>query len=215
MAASDLITASELKEFIPLSGTSQDTPLGNVIIRATADIETYLDRLLVTRGDITEYHLSGEAYAQRVILGPDLYMRQWPIISVTTIHESGSRVADATTLLDAASYVVNKAAGRITRVGGSTSGPEAWTTAYRGVKVVYAAGYANTAAVPGDIKDAALRLCALTWAEIDRKLHGVNSMSDALGNVTRYTAARLTGEMKEMLNPYRRRPGLQTGEVDA
>lgn len=214
MAATDLITASELKEFIPLTGTSQDTPLGNVITRATGAIEAYLDRLLVTRGNITEYHLSGNAYAQGVCLGADLYTRQWPIISVTTIHESDDRVADATTLLDSALYVVNKTAGRITRVGGSTSGPERWTSAYRGVKVVYAAGYANTAGVPSEIKDACLRLCALTWAEVDRKLHGVNSQSDALGNVTRYTAARLTAEMKEMLDPYRRRDALQTGEVD-
>jgi hypothetical protein len=212
VAAGDLISVSELKEYLALSGSGQDTALGNIIVRESAGIEAYLDRVLVTTGNLTEYHLGAYAHSQGVTLGPHIYTRQWPLISITSIHESDDRTYDATTLLAASSYVSNAAAGRITRVGGSTDGPEDWTTAYRGLKVIYAAGYANTAAVPAAIKDVCLRLCALAWSEVDRKQHGVNSVSDALGNVTRFSAARLSPDMKDALAPYARREFIQTGE---
>ena len=214
MAASDLITTAELKEYLAIAGTGQDTALGGVITRETAAIETYLDRDLVTRGAITEYHLGAFSHAEGVELGHDIYLRQWPIITVTSVHE-GSRTYDATTLLAVTDYVANLAGGRLTRVAGATGDPEVWTSAYRGIRVVYTAGYATTSVVPSAIKDICLRLCALEWAEIERKQHGVSSMSDGLGGVTRYSAARLTPDMKDALAPYARREFIQTGEQDA
>lgn len=213
MAASDLISTAELKEHLAVSGAAQDTVLGNIITRESAEIEAYLDRVLVTTGNLTEYHLGAYAFARDVVLGQNIYLRQWPIIgNLVSVHESDGRTYDATTLLASTDYVSNAAAGRVTRVAGATGGPQNWLSAYRGIKVVYAAGYANTAAVPAAIKEVCLRLCALSWAEVDRKQHGVNTVTDALGTITRFSAARLTPDMKDALAPFARREAIQTGE---
>jgi hypothetical protein len=88
-----------------------------------------------------------------------------------------------------------------------------WPYGTRTVKLVYTAGYATTAAVPGTIKAQAKRYAALLWREIDRKAQGVSSMSDSMGNVARFGAARITDEMRAALMDEARVERSETAEA--
>ncbi len=83
----------------------------------------------------------------------------------------------------------------------------------RPIRLTYTAGYTNTAAVPARIKTQAKRYAALLWRERERGSQGVSSMSDALGNFTRFGAARITPEMAEALYDERRIEFYETGEA--
>lgn len=208
MATTDLVERdSELKPYLNINPTDDDKDelLDQVNDYARHLIEAYLGRLLVTRGAITEYHSIWR-------VSPNLYALQRPIISVTTIHEDAAAEYGASTLLTVTTdYVVSKPQGKIIRV--DTNLQTSWTTGFRAIKMIYTAGYANTAAVPSDIKFAALRTCGLIWSEVSGKQHGLASISDDMGNISRFAPAGLTEPIQRMLP----RLVLQapTGEVDA
>jgi hypothetical protein len=95
----------------------------------------------------------------------------------------------------------------------SSSGYGAWARGVRSVKLVGKFGYADTGSVPLNLKQAAIRLAAVTWGEWSRKAHGVSSMSDSLGNFTRFGAARITDDMLADVSEERRVELYETGEA--
>jgi hypothetical protein len=203
----DLISAADLKAEIGVSGSAKDSQITGICGRVTQLVEDYCHRVFVTAGDITEYH-------SLALPAPDLYVSQWPIITITSVAESAVWPRDyGSALVAETDYHALKPEGRIIRW--NTGGRGYWQTGHRTVKVVYSAGYATAAAVPKAVADVALRLGALLWREIDKQMQGISSASDALGNVTRFTHARLTPEMKEALNPYRRVELNGTWEIDS
>lgn len=202
----DLIAADDLKAEVGVAGTGKDSQITGICGRVTQVIEDYCERVFVTAGAVTEYHSLVEST-------PDLYLSQWPIITITSVAESSVWPRDFSSALVAETdYHALKPEGRLQRW--NSGGVGYWQTGHRTVKVVYTAGYATAAAVPKAVTDVALRLGALLWREIDKQMQGISSASDALGNVTRFGHPRLTPEMKEALNPYRRVELNGTWEID-
>jgi len=206
-----LFTLTEFKEQLSISGDGKDTPIEQIINRATATVEAYLGRQLVTRGNLTESHTPDGCFA-------DLYLLEWPIITVTTVHESAERAYDADSLLTVADdYIVSKPAGKIHRVFSGGGGQRVWLPGFRTVQVVYSAGYANRSAVPDDIRSVCWDLMARKW-NVDRSAsHGVASLSDATGTVTRFLPSELLSLERQTLDMHRRVEfaGGRTGERDA
>jgi hypothetical protein len=204
-----LISLDELRAEVGSARADQDEALSAIVNRASAQIEAYLDRQIVSRSTLTEYH--------SLDINPpwtqNLDLMDWPIISVASVAEdddwqstaTGSRYATALTVNT--DYVVSKPHGRLVRVD------DYWMTGFRSIKVVYIAGYATTADVPWEIKDVCLRLCTLSWRDSDRHEWGLLSRSDATGTVNRFVPAVLTDGMKADLAQFRRRG--TTGERDA
>ena len=193
-------TRDELKPFLGISSddTGEDERINQVNNMVSDQIETFLDRLVVTRGSITEYHTF-------LVDSPTLYASQWPLISVTSIHEDTNRTYGASTLLTVTTdYIVHLAAGKITRVHSSGGSPRAWQTGFRAVEHIFTAGYATTATVPAGLKYISLRVMALAWREVARKQQGVASVSDDLGSVTRLFPAGLTPQIKNDLFAWKR-----------
>ncbi len=198
-----LVSLADFKLYAGAAGFGQDANYIGALNAATAIIEREVDRELVTRGDVTEFHSVG--------WNPDIYYRegraeiytgQWPIISITTIHESFGQppVYDAGTLLAASSYEVLKPRGIVRRLAGYGAGY--WACGNRAVQIVYSAGYA-AASVPADLQQVCMFVAASIAKESDRKQWGVSSQADALGNVTHFMGY-LPPSMKEMLSHYRR-----------
>lgn len=209
-----LITLQELKDYVGVAGLAKDPQLEVIIERVTDEIEGYLGRQIVSRAALTEYHTM-QAQGSWVPT-PDLRTLEWPIISVTTVHEDTAtpRTYGASALLVAGTgYEVVKR-GLIRRLDGGAGMPRAWAIGHRAVKVVYTAGYADTASVPQRIKSMALRYAALVWDETKRQAFGVSGASDSLGNYTRFAAAQLNDDMKAALTPERRLSFCETGERD-
>jgi len=215
LSASALVTLAEVKQHlgIPAGAEAKSPLLEEIANRASDAVAEYLDRQLINVASITEYH-SLRTPAGQPVVSSVLQTRQWPIVTVTSVHESTGwpRTYGASELLVAdTDYTVSKPAGKLYRLESSIAN---WATGFRTVKVVYTAGYTQ-ATVPARIKAVVLRLCAVMWAEVDRALFGVSTQSDQLGNFTRFAPARLTDDMKADLVAERRSRLYDTGEVDA
>lgn len=208
MSLSDhaLVTLPELKTYMGVEGSAEDARLNEAINGATFWLERQTDRHFITRGSITEYH-TVEA-GQKTIRAS-----HWPIISVTSIHEStdNPRVYDATTLLTAGTHYQHVAeSGLIRRL--SYSEPADWATGYRVIKLIFHYGYATTAAVPDDLKQLCFFVASSMYKESDRGRWGMSSVTDATGSVTRFLGY-LPPDMKEHLEMFRRREFERTWEA--
>lgn len=213
-----LLSLDELKDHLAVNSTGTDTRLVDVIMETTDAFEDYLDRLVVTRGSIVEYHTM--TVGGRDLVTSMLRQRQWPLIAITSIYEdtvTWPRTYPASALLtvDVDYQKVVEQRDYIRRLNtGWGSAARNWGTGIRAIKLTYTAGYASTATVPRAIKTQAKKYAALLWREIDRKTQGVSSQSDALGNFQRFgQAGVITAEMADALQSERRPELYETGEA--
>jgi hypothetical protein len=192
-----LVTLPELRGYMDVQGTTQDTALEDSINRATTWLEEQTSRKFITRGEVGEYHT----------VRPDehtIRLGEWPIISVTSVHEStdSPRAYDADSLLTAnTEYQLIAESGLIRRL--SSSELTWWARGYRAIKVLYHYGYANEAAIPADLKLLCLFVATSMFKESDRARWGVSSVTDAAGSVTRFLGY-LPPDMKAHLLAYQR-----------
>jgi len=196
-----LITVAELKAELRgghANETSYDSRLEDICEIASDEVERALDRLVVSRGPIT-------AYFSVPLRTSDIYFRQWPLISVTSIHEDTTRVYGADTALVAnTDYLVSAPAhgfGYVTRIAGATSGVSFFLTGRRAVRVVYTAGYADTASVPLALKQVTLELAKLIYLESQKAGSAFLSQETSpMGNVQRWTSAIITRRTDDALS---------------
>ena len=135
---------------IPALDTSFDSKLERLINTASAFIEGYTNRVVVTT-TYTEY-VDGRA-SNRIML------KQWPIQSVTSVHIDASGVFDATSLVDPANYFVETGFGiGLIGCGSSSSVGGIWPKGTRNIQIIYDAGYGTAAGgdIPNDIEQACL-----------------------------------------------------------
>ena len=166
---------------------------------ASDEIERFLERHLVTRGALTEYHTADKAQRSELFLG------QFPVISITSVTEgywSAGAFVTGTTLIAGTDYINDAATGRLIRLSGADQ--YSWQSGFERVKVVYAAGYANTAAVPDKIARVCLALAARRFHEVNSQSAGVQSKTDGLGTVTRFLPAELLRMEQDALAGERR-----------
>ena len=204
-----LIDLPTLKSYKGVEGTGEDDRLISAINAASAWIETATERHFVTRGAVTEYHSLDKWGIHTITLS------QSPIITLTSVHEStGSpRVYDATSILTTATdylAVSNVDRAQIRRL--SSSDLTDWAVGYRCIQVIYSYGYASTATIPADLAFLATYLAYSIYKEADRGWHGMVSVSDAQGSVTRL-GRHLPPEMKAVLDGYTRVMFERTWEV--
>ena len=120
-----LVSVAEVKERLQLAGTEKTPLLEGLVNQASDLIEQFLERHIVTRGSVTEYHSPDGRVS-------DLYTRDWPIITITSIAESTGWARDySTALVDGTGYQAVKPKGILRRLG--TSGPVAWAAGSRTV----------------------------------------------------------------------------------
>jgi hypothetical protein len=201
-----LVSLSELLGALQQPGDTlgpQDNRRERIINQVSEEIESYLGRQLVTRGNLTEFHTLPSA-RQEIRLG------EFPATSVVSVHEDsyweGKAYADwygASTLLTANTHYLiltnAREPGAGTRLYRLNS---TWPMGRRAIKVVYTAGYANTAAVPAVIKGVCLEVCARIWRDQAQSQHGITSVTDATGTITRMLPALLLEEDRRKLFAY-------------
>jgi Phage gp6-like head-tail connector protein len=211
-----LVSLAELKDHIGAGGNAKDAQLEEVINRVSDELESYLEREIVSRGALTEYHTMQADGLE--VLTPDLRTLEWPILSVTSAHEDTTTprsYGSGALLVAGTGYEVVKPRGLIRRLEGGAGTTRTWATGHRAVKVVYTAGYADTAAVPARIRGVALRYAAVVWDEMKRQSFGVSGAADSLGNFTRFAPAQLTNDMKAAVMSERRLTLWDSGERDS
>jgi hypothetical protein len=207
-----LVTLADFKAFGGWTGSNKDDAMERAINAASAFVGNHLGRTLcdaslLTPWARTEYH-SFDAYTN------ELWMVDWPIVSITSVHEDASRAYGAAALLvENTDYVVDKPQGRLYRVS-SSAGPGTWAIGWEAVKVIGVLGYRDHAGlpvaagtVPSDIKDVVCWVAGRLFQEAEQKRFDVQSATDATGTVTRFSASRLPPMMQDVLASHRARPG--------
>lgn len=216
MPASDLITVAELKTDLGITSNNKDSDLQALVTRVTSIIESFLGRSIVTTGTLVEYHTM-QVEGRPIYRPTELRTRAWPILAVASVYEdiTWPRTYGAPSLLVAGTdYQVVKPKALIRRISAGF-GPVFWASGLRPIKVTYTAGYNDTAAVPGVIKDVALKLGALMYRETQHQEQGRSSETNAMGTYQRFGPAMLTSLMKEQLTPERESSVHVTGEWDS
>jgi hypothetical protein len=189
-----LVTTSELVAYLGGQDSLDDRTgaLERAINAASGLIGNYLGRRLIKPAtDYVEFHTVWQGACE-------IRLNDWPIDTVTSVHEDVGRVYGASSLLTAdVDYIVSKPLGRIIRVWES-GGPRSWLPGFRAIRVAFMPQY-PVADVPAVFKDACLWTAAMLMKESDRKQWGLNSLVDAAGNFTRLSGAHLPGFIKEQL----------------
>lgn len=191
-----LISEDEARREIRLETDGPSVLIHDLILEGTEEIEAELDRKIVSRGAITEFHSVWRASSE-------LFLSQWPAITVTTVHEDSDRAYGATSLLvEGTDYIVDTTAGKLIRISGAS--PTTWTTGFEAIKVVWTAGYSNQDAVPPDLKRIAREFFAMQFRDITAQHQNLSNVSDGLGTVQRFGPPFLTSEMKKRLARHKR-----------
>jgi hypothetical protein len=189
-----LITDAEALQELD-TGVKSQAALLEVIESTSEEIETWLRRRIVSRGSITEYHEVMTSTA-------DLYLKQRPIVTVTSVHETTDRTYDSTTLItENTGFLVYLEDGRLVRM--SAAARTAWIAGgLKSIQVIYSAGVATIHDVPADIKSVCRELVASRYREIVERSQNQESTSDDFGTVRRRPPMMTGGQVKR-LAPHR------------
>jgi len=214
-----LSTVEQAKKALVLKDDRHDAVIEACVNEASQMVEDQWGRHIVSRGSLTEYHPRNGGG-----LGAAIYVNEWPIISVTTIHEDSNRAYDATTLLTVdTDYIISKPIGEIVRV--SSSLPLGWEAGWRAIKIVYLGGYqdvggtiSGAAALPHAVKRVFFELVAWMVRQRTGGEVGMTQVQDGFGNRTFSGPAYITPAMAAALSAAGAlAPSLagRTGERDA
>lgn len=183
------------KEYLQIATatTTYDDLLINLINRSETILERYCGRKMKSRSYTEYYDGDGTRF---------LYTKQWPIVSITSIHIDVDRVFGSAELVSSSDYFFDdengEVQGRITLLG--TADESIFGQGYGNVKLVYTAGYAT---LPEDIEAAAVVHVSHWYNKAGTEGH----TSMGLGGLSKsFDMAPLPGEVKMYLEPHRKRP---------
>lgn len=149
-AGTDLTSLTNLKAFLHISNTDDDTLLSEIITRITDKWTLDCNRIL-TSADYTEYY-SGD--------GSDtLMLDQFPINSITSIYDDTDRSFGASTEISSDDIIftanTNNAKSGIVKLDGTS-----FSKGVENIKITYNAGFTS---VPNEIEQAVLQECSLEY----------------------------------------------------
>lgn len=179
----DLFTATEYKTYAGISASTWDTVLGVLATAVSVMVRRWCDRDEATGfeggADKTEYY-DGNGSAM-------LQLREWPVISITSIAERDSE--GNLTTLDDAEYRADLRTGVVARhtsgygrlismsgfptIPGFGHSPN-WCVGYQNWKVIYKGGYTT---IPGDLKLGCYKVMDAIFAERRKDMAGLQSES--------------------------------------
>lgn len=148
-----ILTASDYKTRSDINVSDWDTEYGLLIAEAEAIIARWCDREIEETGtDRTEYY---DGTGTR-----EMYVRAFPIVSITSLKylDSVSAGAATYTAFDSDTYFNDAATGRLIRSGyadwGFNDNADAiWPSGVANIQLVYKGGY-TSATIPADLKSA-------------------------------------------------------------
>lgn len=190
-----LFSPQEFKAHEGITDNSEDVQIDQLTQAVTAFVENYCRRSFASATHTETYDGLGKDF---------LLVRNIPVTSVTSIHIDPARTFGASTLVDSSTYVVNATSGKIQLINQTdnilvTGG--LFPVGIKNVQVIYVAGYANTAAVPWDLKMGAMR-----WASalrLSRTAAGIRSETIGQHSVTYAAGDAVPDAAKALLANYR------------
>ena len=150
LPATLVVSLTEVKAWLKIDGTNEDTLLTSLIASATAECEAYAGLSFITRTRTVKL----DSFS-----GRELILPYGPVTALSSIAYSDED--DVSTPISSGDYTYDIASG-LARVRVTESWP-ATNRALSNVVVTYVAGFANAAAVPELIKTAVKQKIALDY----------------------------------------------------
>ena len=182
----DLTTISAVKTLAGFA-TADDAITQTLITKASTWANNYTSRILAQQ-TFTEYY-DGDGSNL-------LFLNNYPISSITTIHQDIDREFGDDTLEDSTDYFTYADNRKLVGDG------IAWDIGRQTIKVVYVAGY-EIGSVPEDLVNVITMLVDFWFKEYDAHRFGVTSTGSETNRIT--YEKNIPVEIKEMLDPYRKR----------
>jgi len=196
-----LCTLAELKDHLGLavSDASHDLTLAAIAAALSPVFDRYLGRIiLLTADDATDYYTGG---------GPNLWLRRYPVVSITSVIDDPLYAFEAADALTANTdyRLVN---GGVNGVLRSLTGH--WLDAPDAIAVTYRGGYCSAGStpgegetpLPGDIRLAAVLQAAFLFKRRDDI--GLQSVSFEGGAIQKFAPLELLAAVRQLLEPYKR-----------
>lgn len=181
-----IVSLSDFKKFLKITDTNEDVALYMALVRSQAEAEKYCDRSFES-SSYTEYYCTENG-------GTILQVDQFPIISVTSIHDDTDREWTSDDLISSDDYQLDSDAGRIILDGDFfTPSPH-----IKNVKIVYLAGYTE-ANMPQSIKLAIMKLAASDYQEAATHMNAVTQTQEGASKPD-----ELRDEAYELLDLFKR-----------
>ncbi len=186
------VSLAETKEFMGISGSSDDDLLTSLINYCFSALEDYLGRQIKSR-TYTEERYDGD--------GTDtLIVYQYPITAISSIYDDPSLGFNSDTLIDSDDYLIDdqdRYPGRI-RLAGEDALSLSFAKGKTNIKITYTAGYVT---IPNTLKFGLLTY--ITSAYNKRKGHGTVVQSLGGQSVT-WERMGIPREVKDIINDYKK-----------
>ena len=179
----DLTTIAEVKVLTGVAAVD-DAITQELITKASVFANNYTGRILAQQTFTETYDGDGSGI---------LFLNNYPISSVTTVHQDSDRVFGVDTLVDSGDYLTYADNRKLVSIG------TRWFKDIQTIKVVYVAGFV-IGSIPEDLVNAVTMLVDFWGKEYDAHRFGVTSTGTDTNRIT--YEKNIPVEIKEMLNPY-------------
>lgn len=185
-----LTTLANVKAFKNVTASDHDAEILRLIPAVDAFVESYCNRVL-EQATVTEYHSgrSGQSL---------LRLRQYPVASITSLHDDVDRIYGADTLIVSTDYVLTDPTAGLVQLDGFT-----FEEGLNNIKIVYVGGWAAGTKERALLEQAAIELVWLARDKGDKALLGLQSRSIADGRVDTFNMDWPAG-VKEILDRMRK-----------
>lgn len=183
---SQFTTLANLKEYLGITETGDDTFLQHIINRVSKKIEnSYCNRKFAAQ-DWTEYY-KGDGTNR-------LLLRQYPINQIYSIYDDVDRQWPSSSAKDISAVAISyQTSGLIQLVGDIFINADLWSFyQLENIKITYNAGFAT---IPEDLEEACIKYCAVEYAKSKGVVAGLAKDRDFKS---------LIDEANEVLDNYKR-----------
>lgn len=167
----NFIDKDDLKTELDISGTDSDTLLDLLASSVESLWDDLTERIWFT-GSYTEIH-NGREFSNR------LFLKNFPVTSITSIHDDTDRVYGDDTLIDSEDYSYDPDTGIVYY----DSYFNKWN---QNIQVIYGAGY-TVSNIPKGIKQILVRQACHWFSQADKKKWDKSSQSTKEGGTVAFT----------------------------
>ena len=196
-----LMTAAEVRVYLRLSGTAEDTTIDTLVSRFDALAAAWCGLPAAPGGTATDPPTFESSIYTLYLNGPtldpmvlDLGVR--PVSAVGSIYDDRLREYGSDTLVDSGDYTLHGESGLVILSYDSTQG--SWSSGFRAIKATVTSGWSSGTA-PSSLKHACGMQVAHWWRGKDTI--GKTSISQA-GTSVSVKNLSLLDEVKQALGPY-------------
>jgi hypothetical protein len=183
-----IVTLAEVKAILGITTAASDTRLQLVIDMVAAAMENECDRVFDS-ATYTEYYNHEGGHNM-------LVLRQWPLVTLTSVNVDTSYAWGSGTALTLSDAVTTDTTNGIVYRRGAF-----WTYGTRHIKVVYTAGYST---IPQDIKMAAYYWVGRVYDDFAHGMRGKDSMTIPGGQVLSLQSEVVPNYVAKILRKYKR-----------